>query len=133
MNFLRNLSLVAVLLLGGYNVVQGSLTIGGLVAFMNYVFMLTWPMDAIGYVLSVSEECQTASDRLNEVFDSRPEIADRAGARSVDRCRGRIEFRGVGFKYPKSDEWLLSVLKLGIEPGVQGVVGGRTRSAATTP
>src|SRR5207237_10576342 len=44
LNFLPNLSLVAVLLLGGVNVVQGRLTIGGLVAFMNYVFMLIWPM-----------------------------------------------------------------------------------------
>src|SRR5467141_2502428 len=90
-NFLPNLSLVAVLLLGGFNVVQGSLTIGGLVAFMNYVFMLTWPMDAIGWVLAMSEECQTACERLNEVLDSRPEIADRPGARAMDTSRGRIE------------------------------------------
>src|SRR6202022_1089084 len=94
LNFLPNLSLVAVLLLGGFNVVQGTLTIGGLIAFMNYIFMLTWPMDAIGWVLSMSEGCQTASERLNEVLDSHPEIADRAGARSLDQCRGRIEFRG---------------------------------------
>src|SRR5258708_9190140 len=132
MNFLRNLSLVAVLLLGGYNVVQGSLTIGGLVAFMNYVCMVAWPMDAIGYVLSMSEECQAASDRLNEVFDSRPEIADRAGARSLDRCRGRIEFRGVGFKYPKSDEWILRDLNLVIEPGETVGIVGRTERGKTT-
>src|SRR5258708_10548028 len=131
MNFLRNLSLVAVLLLGGYNVVQGSLTIGGLVAFLTYIFMLTWPVDAIGYVLSMSEECQTASDRLNEVFDSRPEIADRAGARSLDQCRGRIEFRGVGFKYPKSDEWILRDLNLVISPGETVGIVGLTASAKT--
>jgi ATP-binding cassette, subfamily B, bacterial len=112
--------------------VQGSLTIGGLVAFMNYVFMLTWPMDAIGYVLSMSEECQTASERLNEVLDSRPEIADRAGARSLDRCEGRIEFRGVGFKYPKSDEWILRDLNLVIEPGETVGIVGRTGSGKTT-
>ena len=102
LNFLPNLSLVAVLLLGGINVVQGTLTIGGLVAFMTYIFMLTWPMDAIGYVLSMSEECQTASDRLNEVFDSRPEIADRAGARTLEQCRGRkadmVWFSAVGLQ-----------------------------------
>jgi ATP-binding cassette, subfamily B, bacterial len=132
LNFLPNLSLVAVLLLGGFHVVQGSLTIGGLIAFMNYVFMLTWPMDAIGYVLSMSEECQTASERLNEVLDSRPEIADRAGARDLDRCKGRIEFRGVGFKYPKSDEWVLRDLNLVIEPGETVGIVGRTGSGKTT-
>jgi len=132
LNFLPNLSLVAVLLIGGFNVVQGSLTIGGLVAFMSYVFMLTWPMDAIGWVLSMSEECQTASERLNEVIDSRPEIADHHGARSLDRCRGHIELRGVGFKYPKSDEWILRDLNLTIEPGETVGVVGRTGSGKTT-
>src|SRR6195256_6500065 len=132
LNFLPNLSLVAVLLLGGYNVVQGSLTIGGLVAFMSYVFMLTWPMDAIGWVLSMSEECQTASERLNEVLDSRPEIADHPGAPALEQCRGRVELRGVGFKYPKSDEWILRDLNLVIEPGETVGIVGRTGSGKTT-
>ncbi|HXC79494.1 MAG TPA: ABC transporter ATP-binding protein [Candidatus Acidoferrum sp.] len=132
LNFLPNLSLVAVLLLGGINVVQGSLTIGGLVALMSYVFMLTWPMDAIGWVLSMSEECQTASQRLNEVLDSRPEIADRAGARALDACRGRIELRGVGFKYPKSGDWVLRDVNLVVEPGETLGLVGRTGSGKTT-
>src|SRR3989454_6783881 len=132
LNFLPNLSLVAVLLLGGYHVVHGSLTIGGLVAFMNYVFMLTWPMDAIGWVLSMSEECQTASERLNEVLDSHPEIADRAGARSLEQSRGRIEFRDVGFKYPKSDKWILRGLNLELEPGETVGLVGRTGSGKTS-
>jgi ATP-binding cassette subfamily B protein len=132
LNFLPNLSLVAVLLLGGFNVVQGTLTIGGLIAFMNYIFMLTWPMDAIGWVLSMSEECQTASERLNEVLDSRPEIADRPGARTLERCTGRIEFRGVGFKYPKSDQWILRNLNLVIEPGETLGIVGRTGSGKTS-
>ena len=132
LNFLPNLSLVAVLLLGGYHVVQGRLTIGGLVAFMSYVFMLTWPMDAIGYVMSMSEECQTAADRLNEVFDSRPEVADRAGARAMERCRGHVEFRGVGFKYPNSDEWILRNLNLVVQPGETVGLVGRTGSGKTT-
>jgi ATP-binding cassette, subfamily B, bacterial len=132
LNFLPNLSLVAVLLLGGYHVVQGRLTIGGLVAFMSYVFMLTWPMDAIGYVLSMSEECQTAADRLNEVFDSRPEVADRPGALAMERCRGRVEFRGVGFTYPNSDEWILRDFNLVIEPGETVGLVGRTGSGKTS-
>jgi ATP-binding cassette subfamily B protein len=125
-------ALVVVLMLGGINVVQGTLTIGGLVAFMNYVFMLAWPMDAIGWVLSMSEECRTASERLNEVLDSRPEIADRPGARAMEHCRGRIEFRGVGFKYPSSDEWILRDLNLTVEPGETVGVVGRTGSGKTT-
>jgi ATP-binding cassette subfamily B protein len=132
LNFLPNLSLVAALLLGGFHVVQGSLTIGGLIAFMNYVFMLTWPMEAIGWVLSMSEECQTASERLNEVLDSRPEIADRPQARAMERCLGRVEFRGVGFKYPKSEQWILRDLNLVLEPGETVGLVGRTGSGKTS-
>ncbi|HEY1420999.1 MAG TPA: ABC transporter ATP-binding protein [Candidatus Dormibacteraeota bacterium] len=132
LNLLPNLSLAAVLLIGGINVTQGRLTIGGLVAFMNYVFMLTWPMDAIGWVMSMSEECQTASQRLNEVLDSRPEISDRPRARALDTCRGRIEFRGVGFKYPNSDDWILRGLNLTVEPGETMGIVGRTGSGKTT-
>ena len=131
-NFLPNLSLVAVLLLGGVNVVQGRLTIGGLVAFMNYVFMLTWPMDAIGWVLSMSEECQTASERLNEVLDSRPEISDRPRARTLEKCGGHLEFRAVGFKYPKTNEWVLRDFNLVVEPGETVGLVGRTGSGKTT-
>jgi ATP-binding cassette subfamily B protein len=132
LTLLPNLALVVVLVLGGINVVQGTLTIGGLVAFMNYVFMLAWPMDAIGWVLSMSEECRTASERLNEVLDSRPEIADRPGARSMEKSSGRIEFRGVGFKYPSSDEWILRDLNLIVEPGETVGLVGRTGSGKTT-
>ncbi|HET7339334.1 MAG TPA: ABC transporter ATP-binding protein [Candidatus Dormibacteraeota bacterium] len=131
-NLLPNLALVAVLLLGGLNVVQGRLTIGGLVAFMNYVFMLTWPMDALGWVLSMSEECKTAVQRLNEVLDSRPEISDRPDARPMEHSRGRLEFRGVGFRYPTSDEWILRDLNLVIEPGETVGLVGRTGSGKTT-
>ena len=132
LTLLPNLSLAAVLLLGGYSVSHGSLTVGGLIAFMNYVFMLTWPMDAIGWVLSMNEECKTAVQRLNEVMDSRPDIADLPGARAMERCKGRIELRGVGFKYPKSDEWILRGLNLTIEPGETLGLVGRTGSGKTT-
>ncbi|TMF03027.1 MAG: ABC transporter ATP-binding protein [Chloroflexi bacterium] len=132
LTLLPNLSLAAVLLLGGYSVSHGSLTVGGLIAFMNYVFMLTWPMDAIGWVLSMNEECKTAVQRLNEVMDSRPDIADLPGARAMERCKGRIELRGVGFKYPKSDAWILRDLNLTIEPGETLGLVGRTGSGKTT-
>jgi ATP-binding cassette subfamily B protein len=99
---------------------------------MSYVFMLIWPMDAIGWVLSMSEECRTAAERLDEVLDSRPEIVDRPMAHSLDRVRGRLEFRGVGFKYPNSDDWVLRDLNLVVEPGETVGLVGRTGSGKTS-
>jgi ATP-binding cassette subfamily B protein len=89
-------------------------------------------MDAIGWVLAMREEFQTASERLNEVLDSHPEIADRTHARTHERSRGRIEFRGVGFKYPNSSDWILRDLNLVVEPGETVGLVGRTGSGKTT-
>jgi len=80
----------------------------------------------------MSEECRTASERLSEVFDARPEIADRPNARALDHPRGRLELRGVGFKYPKSDEWILRDLNLVVEPGETVGLVGRTGSGKTS-
>src|SRR5262249_46348478 len=62
--------------LGGLAVPSHDLSIGGLVAFMTYLFMLIWPRDALGWILAMGEEATTASIRLAEVFDSLPEVVD---------------------------------------------------------
>src|SRR5262249_57085459 len=75
---------------GGLGVTQQELTIGGLVAFMTSLFMLIWPLDALGWILARGEEATTASIRLAEVLDSRPEVVDRPRARAVSRTPGPI-------------------------------------------
>src|SRR5258708_38020071 len=77
-------------------------------------------------------ECPTHSQGQNEVPDSRPDIADRPGDRAIERSRGHIELRGVGFKYPKSSDWILRDLNLTIEPGETVGIVGRTGSGKTT-
>jgi ATP-binding cassette subfamily B protein len=131
-SFIPNLNLALVLLIGGLAVLGGGLSIGGLVAFMTYLFMLIWPLDAIGWVFAMGEEAVTASDRLVEVFDSRPDIADRPGARDLPRGRGRIVFENVGFRYPASEGWILRGVNLEIEPGETLALVGRTGCGKST-
>jgi ATP-binding cassette subfamily B protein len=130
--YIPNLNLAAVLLIGGFGVVQGQLTIGGLVAFISYLFMLNGPMDALGWILSMGEEARTASDRLEEVLRSRPEIANRPSAVRLEQSRGLVRFEGVGFRYPGSGEWILRDLDLELVPGETVAIVGRTGSGKTT-
>ena len=130
--YIPNLNLAAVLLIGGYAVIHGQLSIGGLVAFISYLFMLNGPMDALGWSLSMGEEAGTASDRLDEVRDMVPEIVDRPGAVTIGESTGRIRFEGVGFRYPGSEEWILRGVDLEIEPGETLALVGRTGSGKTT-
>jgi ATP-binding cassette subfamily B protein len=131
-SFFPNLNLALVLLIGGLAVLGGSLSIGGLVAFMTYLFMLIWPLDAIGWVFAMGEEAATASDRLVEVFDSRPDIADRPGARDLAPGAGRIVFEHVGFRYPGTQAWILRDVNLVIEPGETLALVGRTGCGKST-
>jgi ATP-binding cassette subfamily B protein len=131
-NLLLNADLCAVLLIGGFAVTRGDLTIGGLVAFMTYLFMLIWPLDALGWILAMGEEATTASQRLAEVFDSRPEIVSAPHARPLTTTRGRIRLEGVGFRYPESESWVLRGLDLELEPGETVALVGPTGSGKTT-
>jgi ATP-binding cassette subfamily B protein len=131
-NLLPNLNLALVLLVGGWQVSRGDLTLGTLVAFMSYLFMLVWPLDALAWILAMGEEATTASQRLAEVFDARPEIADRPDALVLARPRGAVRFEGVGFRYTGSGGWVLRDLELDLEPGETMAIVGATGSGKTT-
>jgi ATP-binding cassette, subfamily B, bacterial len=130
-NLLINLNLCLVLLVGGFAVTRGELSIGGLVAFMTYLFMLIWPLDALGWILAMGEEATTASIRLAEVLDSRPEVVDPPQPRAITRVRGGIRLEGVGFRYPGGD-WVLRDLDLDVQPGETVALVGATGSGKTT-
>src|SRR5499427_1254159 len=131
-SLLLNADLAIVLLLGGLAVTSHDLSIGGLVAFMTYLFMLIWPLDALGWILAMGEEATTASIRLSEVMDSRPEVVDRPRARAVSRTQGRIGLEGVSFRYPGGGGWVLRDLDLALEPGETMALVGATGSGKTT-
>ena len=131
-NLVPNLNLALVLLVGGWQVSQRDLSLGTLVAFMTYLFMLVWPLDALAWILSMGEEATTASQRLAEVFDARPEIADRPGALVLSRPRGAVRFEGVGFRYSDVGGWVLRDLDLELRPGETMAIVGATGSGKTT-
>jgi ATP-binding cassette subfamily B multidrug efflux pump len=121
---------VVVLGLGGYWVSRGALTLGDFVAFNAYLAMLTWPMIALGWTLSLVERGAAALDRMGEVLNRDPEPdGEMALAVAGDTC---LEVRGVGFAYDGAEGETLSGIDLALPEGSFWGLVGPTGSGKST-
>ena len=132
LNVLPGLALAAVLLFGAFAVGDGTMTLGGLVAFVSYLLMIIWPIESLGWILGMAEEAATAAQRVFEVFDSEPRVQDPASLAELGESAGRVRFEGVGFRYPGYGDWILRDVNLEIEAGETVALVGLTGSGKTS-
>src|SRR5271163_1345263 len=78
-----------IIVLGALAVSQGSLTLGGLVAFITLALQLVWPVEALGYIIASGQEAATAAQRVLEVFDAQPEITGKTPDLDTERSAVR--------------------------------------------
>jgi ATP-binding cassette subfamily B multidrug efflux pump len=129
--FFSNLSMAIVLYLGGKLTIFQSISTGDFVAFMSYLGLLAWPMMALGWAINVIQRGGASMDRLNRIFEERPEISDSSDVVRSGPLRGRIEVRGLTFSPGNGGNPLLQNLHLTIEEGERMVIVGRTGSGKT--
>ena len=132
-----NLTLAAILFGGALAVGRGTLTIGGLVAFVSLLVLLVWPIESLGEILAMAEEASSAAERIYEVFDTDPAIADRPGAVDLAESVGHVRFEDVSFRYAGGDGegatgWILRNVDLDVRPGETLAIVGVTGSGKTT-
>jgi ATP-binding cassette subfamily B protein len=130
-DLIPNLTLAAILLGGALAVGRGVLTLGGLVAFISLLVLLVWPIESLGEILAMAEEATSAAERIYEVFDTEPAIADRPGAIALATCDGTVRFESVSFRYGDGP-WVLRDVDLEIAPGETLALVGVTGSGKTT-
>ncbi|OGQ94296.1 MAG: multidrug ABC transporter ATP-binding protein [Deltaproteobacteria bacterium RIFOXYD12_FULL_57_12] len=127
-----NISLLLVILFGGRLTVQGRITVGDFVAFISYLFMLTWPMMAFGWVANLFQRGVTSLCRINEILQERPVLQDVvAGLEVLPVARGEFAIKGLTFAFAGLGRPVLHDINLAIGPGVTGIVGA-TGSGKTT-
>jgi len=129
---LLGLSVVGILLYGGIRVVDGALSIGALTEFVLYQQMLVWPIRETGWIIAMGQEASAGSDRVFELLDTPPDIADAPGAIALQTCQGEIRFEDVWFKYPGSDAWILRGIDFEIRPDETLALVGVTGCGKTT-
>jgi ATP-binding cassette subfamily B protein len=135
---LPQLSLAVILWYGGRLAVGGQLTIGTLVAFNSYLVLLAWPLQGLGMLFGFAQRAAASAERVFEVLDHPPGIADRPDAVPLpapgsNGSRGaRITFEGVSFRYGEAGRPNLAEVDLDVGPGSRLAVVGGTGSGKST-
>ena len=132
LGFLPQLGLAVVLVVGGRQVISGSLTTGEFAAFYTYVLMLVSPMRMLGIALGMSQRAVASGARLFEVLDRRPEPEVPAGLPALPEGSGRVELRDVSFTFPGARAPALEHIDLTVPAGRTIALVGSTGSGKST-
>ncbi len=134
LGILPQLSLAAILWYGGRLAIDGQITLGTLVAFNSYLLLLTWPLQGLGMLFGFAQRAAASGDRVFEVLDQPPAIADRPDAIALPPAdQGvRITFEDVSFGYEEGGRPALSGIGLDFAPGSRVAVVGGTGSGKST-
>ncbi len=119
-SFLPNLGLAAILLFGGREVIDGSLSVGAFTAFYAYLLMLISPMRTLGYMLGAAQRSTASGARIFQVLDREPRIVTPADAPRLPDGNGHVSLRGVGLTFEGTTHPALRDIDLDV-PGGQTV------------
>jgi ATP-binding cassette subfamily B protein len=132
LGLLSGFAMVVALLVGGRAVMRGQITIGDFVAFTLYLGMLSWPMIALGWVVNLYQRGAASMGRINRIMALEPVIRDPASPREPGRLRGAIEFRGVWFRYPGTERYVMRDVSFRVPAGSMLAVVGATGAGKST-
>jgi ATP-binding cassette subfamily B protein len=116
---------------GGWQVQVGSLTIGGIQAFVAYVTFMMWPIQDIARVYAEMQQSIASAERMYSLIDAVPEIQDKPNAIDTNTIMGEIRFENVSFYYEK-DKPVLKNLNLVVKPGESIALVGPTGGGKST-
>ena len=130
-SFLPNLGLAAILLVGGREVIDGSLNVGDFTAFYAYLLMLITPMQTLGYMLSATQRATASGARIFELLDRAPRITAPADAPDLPPGDGRVELVHAGLTFEGASRPALSDANLVVEAGTTVALVGATGAGKT--
>ncbi len=133
-NLISAIGIAAIVWYGGGQAIQNAITIGTLVAFLQYTQRLWQPIQDISDKYNIFQAAVVASERIFKLMDTPDRITSPEGARlpvKGARAEGRIEFRNVWFAY-KGEDWVLKDVSFTVEPGESVAFVGATGSGKTT-
>src|SRR5881397_547 len=130
-DFIGAVGIALIIWYGGYRVMQHALSLGGLVAFIQYSGFLFQPIRDISDKYNVLQGAVVASHRIFKALDTPIVITSPANPLKRGRAEGRIEFENVWFAY-NDEDWVLKDVSFIVEPGQSVALVGHTGSGKTT-
>jgi len=131
MNFVGNLGYVAICVLGGYLVVKGTMPIGDIQAFIQYMRSFTQPITQIAQISNILQGTIAAAERVFEFLAEAEEIPDTEKPIQLATVEGRVDFKNVHFGY-SPDKIIINDFTFYAEPGQRIAIVGPTGAGKTT-
>jgi ATP-binding cassette, subfamily B, multidrug efflux pump len=131
MNFVGNLGYVGICVLGGYLAVKGTITIGDIQAFIQYVRQFTQPIAQIANISNILQQTLAAAERVFQFLAEPEEIPDTLTPVHLDTVQGRVDFKNVHFGY-NPDKIIINDFTFYAEPGQKIAIVGPTGAGKTT-
>jgi len=128
--FLTNIAIALMICLGGILVIKGNLSLGTLVAFSGYIWMLIWPMRMLGWLTNMIAQNNASAIRIFKILDTKADIKSDEDSLFLDNIKGSVKFDNVTFKY--NDEIVLKNINLEVSPGSTVALMGTTGSGKTS-
>ena len=124
---------VAITILGGISVMNGNMSLGALVAYVEYSRNCTWPMEMMGWLTNDLSSAVASYKKIKKIYEVKPEIQDSRNVVTLDHVSGNVEFDHVSFRYSgKNKKYALTDIDLEIPSGATiGIIGG-TGSSKTS-
>lgn len=128
--FLTNISIVLLVAIGGIFVMKESMSLGTLVAFSGYIWMLVWPMRMLGWLTNLIAQTNASAKKIAKIMDIKPNITDSEDSLRLPIIRGDIEFKNVSFKY--KEDYVLKDINLKVKAGSTVAIMGTTGSGKSS-
>jgi ATP-binding cassette, subfamily B, multidrug efflux pump len=141
MALLIGASTIITVYVGGLQVVAGKINPGNIAEFVIYINMLTWPVTAIGWIASLTQQAAASQKRINEFLNTQPTITNPVATDPLQAndtnspatsLQGHIQFQNVSFSYPNTGIKALENVSFELLPGQKMAIVGRTGSGKTT-
>ncbi|MFA7418307.1 MAG: ABC transporter ATP-binding protein [Melioribacteraceae bacterium] len=129
---IAGLSAIIVVLAGGNMIINNTLSVGVIFAFMLFLMDLIWPMISFGWVANMIQQADASMKRLLKIWNEPIEISDENVDDRITSITGDIEFRNVSFRYAENLPWVLKDLNLSIKHGETVAFIGNTGVGKTS-